>query len=120
MNANENDFDPSCLFCKIGKGDINAAFVDQDEHFFAIRDISPQAPTHILVIPRKHRQNITLVEEKELLGHLFQKASQVAKEEKVDEKGFRLVVNTGDEGGQSVGHLHIHILGGRQMLWPPG
>ena len=111
--------DPDCLFCRICKGQINATYVHEDENCFAIRDISPQAHTHILVIPRLHRQNITMVEDKVLLGDLFQAASRIAAEEKL-ENGFRLVVNTGDHGGQSVGHLHIHILGGRPLAWPPG
>ncbi len=108
-----------CLFCKIGAGEIGGSFVYEDENCFAINDITPQAPTHILVIPRKHVKNISLVDDQSLMGSLFQSASKVAAQKKLD-NGFRLVVNTGDDGGQSVGHLHIHVLGGRQMLWPPG
>lgn len=111
--------DPTCLFCRIGKGEISANFVHKDEFSFSIRDINPQAPTHILVIPREHKQNIACVKEKELLGELFQKACAVAAGEGLSQ-GFRLVVNTGEEGGQTVGHLHIHVIGGRPMLWPPG
>jgi Diadenosine tetraphosphate (Ap4A) hydrolase and other HIT family hydrolases len=111
--------DQSCLFCRISRGEIPATIVHQDEVSFAIRDISPQAPTHILVIPREHKQNITEVDDEKLMGQLFKRAAAITREEKL-EKGFRLVVNTGEDGGQSVGHLHIHILGGRSLSWPPG
>ena len=120
MPIDENtDSDSNCLFCRICRGEIPASFVHEDEHAFAIKDINPQAPTHVLVIPRQHRQNITKVEDQALLGSLFQTASLVAGKEKLD-NGFRLVVNTGEDGGQTVGHLHIHILGGRALHWPPG
>ena len=111
--------DPNCLFCRIGKGEISANFVHKDEFSFSIRDINPQAPTHILVIPREHIQNIACVKENSLTGELFQKACAVASAEGL-ERGFRLVVNSGEDGGQTVGHLHIHVIGGRPMQWPPG
>jgi histidine triad (HIT) family protein len=109
----------NCLFCSIHHKEINASFVYEDEHAFAIRDINPQAPTHILVIPRKHFDNISKVDDKVLLGSLFDTAARIAEKEKLD-GGFRLVVNTGDDGGQTVHHLHIHLLGGRSLNWPPG
>ena len=108
-----------CLFCRINHKEINASFVYEDEHAFAIRDINPQAPTHILVIPRSHVDNVARVEDKALMGSLFYAAARIAEKEKLD-KGFRLVVNTGDDGGQTVHHLHIHLLGGRSLTWPPG
>ncbi|MFA6207946.1 MAG: histidine triad nucleotide-binding protein [Candidatus Obscuribacterales bacterium] len=121
MKNNEQapDNDESCLFCKIGRGVISSTFVHEDQNCFAIRDITPQAPTHILVIPKKHYKNIVLVDDKLLMGELFQQAASIAAKENL-ENGFRLVINTGADGGQSVGHLHIHILGGRSMQWPPG
>lgn len=111
--------DPNCLFCRIGSGEISANFVHKDDCSFSIRDINPQAPTHILVIPREHKQNIASVDDKNLLGELFSSACRVAAAEGLI-NGFRLVVNTGEDGGQTVGHLHIHVIGGRPMLWPPG
>lgn len=115
----KEDSSPDCLFCQIGSGNIKSTFVYEDAASFAIADITPQAPTHILVVPKKHYQNIALVDDQALMGGLFQTAALVAAQAKLS-NGFRLVVNSGDDGGQSVGHLHIHVLGGRQMLWPPG
>lgn len=108
-----------CLFCKMADGRMQVPYVDSDERFFAIDDIDPKAPTHTLVIPRGHFDDITRVDDEMLMGHLFAKAAQIAKKKGLD-NGFRVVVNTGNDGGQSVGHLHIHVLGGRQMQWPPG
>ncbi len=109
----------NCLFCKIIEGRIPADIVSQGDNWLAFRDINPQAPSHILVIPKKHVANVTECNEAEELGSLFQAASAVARDEKLDQ-GFRLVVNTGEHGGQTVFHLHIHILGGRSLTWPPG
>lgn len=111
--------DPNCLFCKITKKEINANIISEDEDFIAFRDIDPQAPTHVLVIPKEHIRNISEAGDTEQLGKLFQKACQVARSEKLD-GGFRVVVNTGDDGGQTVHHIHVHVLGGRRMGWPPG
>lgn len=108
-----------CIFCKIVDGQMKATLVAQGDDFIAIRDINPQAPSHILVIPKGHVGNIAEHEDAEALGKLFQKAVAVARDESLD-KGFRLVVNTGTQSGQTVDHLHIHILGGRTMKWPPG
>jgi len=109
----------NCIFCKIVAGEIPAKLIAEDEHSVAFRDINAQAPTHVLVIPRRHAKNILEVDDPKLLGHLFSQAGAIAKQEGLD-GGFRLVVNTGDDGGQTVHHLHIHILGGRAMSWPPG
>jgi histidine triad (HIT) family protein len=109
----------NCLFCSIHHKEVNAPFIYEDDYAFAIRDISPQAPTHILVIPRKHVDSIAQVEDKALLGSLFYAAARIAEKENLD-GGFRLVVNTGRDGGQTVHHLHIHLLGGRALTWPPG
>ncbi len=121
MSTQDNS-EQNCLFCKISQGLIPATFVYQDDSCFAINDISPQAPTHILVIPREHKQNVGHVDDKELLGHIFQTACKLAEQQNLtaSDKGFRLVTNTGPDGGQSVGHLHIHLLGGRSLGWPPG
>ena len=111
-----------CLFCKIIAGEIPSNKVYEDDKVIAFHDISPAAPCHILVIPRKHVVSVSDVAagETELLGHLLATANQIAAELGIDQDGFRYVINTGDMGGQSVFHLHLHILGGRQMEWPPG
>ena len=123
MNAesttNLKEESENCLFCKIVKGQIPADIVSQGDNWLAFRDINPQAPSHILVIPKNHVANVTECNEAAELGSLFQAASGVARDEKLDQ-GFRLVVNTGEHGGQTVFHLHIHILGGRSLTWPPG
>ncbi len=113
----------NCIFCKIVKGEIKSNLLHESDEVIAFADINPQAPTHVLLIPKVHVKNITQFdasqEDKKLLGTLFQAASELALKLKL-ENGFRLVVNTGDDGGQTVHHLHVHILGGRQMTWPPG
>lgn len=110
------------LFEKICRGDIPATFVHKDELCVAFRDISPQAPVHILVIPRKPIPRVGLADEADarLLGHLLLVAGKVAREQGLSESGFRLVINNGSDGGEAVPHLHVHLLGGRQMKWPPG
>jgi len=109
------------LFQKIADGEIPGDFVHQDELCIAIRDINPVAPTHILVIPRKPIVGISSMEDsdKELVGHLFKTARDIAKSEGLGD-GFRLVFNDGKNGQQTVPHLHLHVLGGRTMTWPPG
>lgn len=111
-----------CLFCRILAGEIPADKVYEDEQVFAFRDINPQAPTHILVIPRRHIASLTDLEpdDSALMGHLLQTGARIARDEGLGEQGFRSVVNTGEHGGQSVFHIHLHILGGRQLDWPPG
>ncbi len=107
-----------CLFCKIIARQIPAAIVKEGDHFVAIRDINPQAPTHILVIPKEHASRIDECADAPALGKLFQSACTVAQEAGLS--SFRLVVNSGEDAGQTVFHLHIHVLGGRAMGWPPG
>ena len=112
----------ACLFCKIAQAEIPATIVYDDEDVMAFRDVSPQAPTHILVIPKKHIATINDVEieDQELLGHMVCVAKKIAKEEGLSEPGYRLVFNVNSHGGQAVYHIHLHILGGRQFAWPPG
>jgi histidine triad (HIT) family protein len=110
-----------CLFCKIIAGDIPAKVVYQDDLVYAFADIHPQAPTHLLILPRKHISSLaqTGTGDEALLGHLLQVAAELARKEGLT-RGFRIVINSGDEGGQTVDHLHIHLIGGRAMHWPPG
>jgi histidine triad (HIT) family protein len=110
-----------CLFCKITAGEIPSKKVFEDDRTYAFRDINPQAPTHILVVPRKHIASLAEVdaEDQELLGYLHLVAARIASDEGLS-GGFRTVINTGNDGGQTVDHLHIHLLGGRSMHWPPG
>ena len=110
-----------CLFCRIGRREIPGKFAYEDESVFAIYDVNPQAPVHLLVIPREHVSKISDAEEKhsELLGRLLLRAAHLAKDLKL-EKGYRLVINNGTGEGQSVFHIHLHVLGGRPMRWPPG
>ncbi len=112
----------NCLFCKIAAGEIPSTEVYSDEHIVAFRDISPAAPQHILLIPRKHIQSVAALTEQdsELMGRLLLTAKQVAIDLGVAQSGYRCVLNTGDDGGQTVHHLHLHLLAGRQMSWPPG
>jgi histidine triad (HIT) family protein len=108
-----------CIFCRIITGQLNSNIIWQDNSAIAIRDLNPQAPSHILIIPKEHMGDITECKDSLLLGNLFQKASILAKQEGLI-NGFRLIVNTGPDGGQTINHLHIHVLGGRCMAWPPG
>lgn len=114
----END----CLFCSILSGEIPADKVYEDDLAYAFRDINPQAPTHILIVPREHIESLNDAApgDETLLGHLLRLASKIANQQGIAENGFRAVVNTGAESGQSVWHLHLHLLGGRPMNWPPG
>lgn len=111
----------SCLFCKIANGEIPIHKLYEDDSCIAFADIHPQAPVHLLIIPRQHIVSLADVSAKDegLLGHLLATATQLAATQKLA-KGFRVVVNTGEEGGQTVNHLHLHVLGGRAMHWPPG
>ena len=108
-----------CLFCKIADGAIPAKKVFEDELAFAIQDIKPQGPVHLLVIPKKHVRSLAEEKDMALLGHLLDAARNVAAEQKLSE-GYRVVINTGPHGGQTVDHLHLHVIGGRPMHWPPG
>jgi histidine triad (HIT) family protein len=111
-----------CLFCKILDGQLPAKFVHQDDRAVAFRDLNPQAPTHVLVVPRKHVASLNeLVEEEAaLVGHLHVVAAALARAEGIAERGYRTLFNTGSAAGQTVPHLHLHLLGGRVMGWPPG
>lgn len=111
-----------CLFCKILQDEIPAEFVYESEHAVAFRDISPQAPTHILIIPRKHIATINDIaaEDAEVIGNLFLAAKQIALQEGLDDAGYRVVMNCNEAAGQTVFHLHLHLLGGRRLSWPPG
>lgn len=111
-----------CLFCRISVGDIPADIVARSERALAFRDIQPQAPVHVLVIPAEHFDDVPTVAEADpaLAAELLSLAAQVARQEGVSASGHRLVANTGLEGGQSVGHAHLHVLGGRPLGWPPG
>jgi histidine triad (HIT) family protein len=111
----------NCLFCKIAAGEIPSTIVYQDKEIVAFRDINPAAPQHILIIPRRHIASSTDLTEEDgaLLAHIYVTATQVARELKL-EGGYRIVTNVGPDAGQSVLHLHFHLLGGRQLGWPPG
>lgn len=111
-----------CLFCKIIGGQIPCAEVFSDESFLAFRDIDPQAPSHILVIPKRHITGLAELTpaDSDLVGKLITTASKIAADEGLAQNGYRFVINNGDDGGQSVSHLHLHILGGRALAWPPG
>jgi len=111
---------PDCLFCKIAAGEIPAKKVYQDDLCYAFHDIDPKAPTHFLVIPRAHISSVSQVDEtnEAVVGHIFKVIAQLAKDLKMD--SYRVVSNIGEQAGQSVNHLHFHVLSGRDMTWPPG
>jgi histidine triad (HIT) family protein len=111
-----------CLFCRIVAGELPSTRVHEDEVVIAFRDIAPRAPTHILIVPRAHIPSVLELTEADgrLLGRLFAVAAQIARGEGIAERGYRLVSNVGEWGGQSVDHLHWHLMGGRSMAWPPG
>jgi histidine triad (HIT) family protein len=112
----------ACLFCEIVGGRIPAKVVHQDDHVLAFQDIDPKAPTHVLVIPKKHITSILDVSEGDdaLVGRLVRTARDLAQQSGLDPRGFRLVFNCGDDAGYSVYHIHLHLLGGRKLSWPPG
>lgn len=111
-----------CLFCRIVNKEIPATIRYEDDTFLAFADISPQAPSHTLIIPKRHLDSLSAATDEEtvLLGKLLLAAQQVARQEGLLEGGYRVVINTGEAGGQTVQHLHAHLLGGRDMQWPPG
>lgn len=109
-----------CLFCRIVRGDIPATVVASDEHCVAFRDVSPQAPVHVLVVPREHVTSLDAVTDPQVLGRVMTMAAAIARLEGIVEAGYRTVINTNANGGQTVFHLHAHVLGGRRMTWPPG
>lgn len=116
------DFDPDCLFCKIAKGLIPSEMVWEDDEFYAFKDISPAAPVHFLVIPRKHIPSMLDSDDAdaELIGRMMLLGRSLAKDQGLDDKGCRFVLNSREDGGQTVFHMHLHVLGGRPMEWPPG
>ncbi len=109
-----------CLFCKIAAGEIQSQIVLSDEHVVAFKDLNPRAPLHVLVIPRRHVASLAEADDPALVGRLALAAAKVAKDAGYGERGFRVVANTGPESGQSVSHLHFHVLAGRHLAWPPG
>jgi len=111
-----------CLFCKIINKEINSDILFEDDDVLAFRDINPQAPTHILIVPKKHISTINDLQQEDeaLTGKIILIAQSLAKQENIDENGYRLVFNCNSEGGQEVYHIHLHLLGGRRMQWPPG
>ena len=114
--------DGACIFCRIVAGELPSRRVHDDSSVVAFHDIAPRAPTHILVVPRAHIASVLELTEDhgQLLGRLFAVAAEIARREGIAERGYRLVSNVGDWGGQSVEHLHWHLMGGRSMAWPPG
>lgn len=112
--------DPSCIFCRIARGAIPAQMVMHNRDIVAFRDLNPQAPVHILIIPARHIRSLDDAADSELLGRMLSLTAAIARQERISKTGYRTVINTGSDGGQSVDHLHIHLLGGRQMNWPPG
>lgn len=112
----------SCVFCRIADGDIPATVVRQDDDTVAFRDLDPKAPVHVLVIPRRHIASVNELRDADahVMGALFLAARDVAAADGIADDGYRLVMNTGPAAGQSVAHVHLHVLGGRDMKWPPG
>ena len=109
-----------CVFCKIAAGEVPATVVKRGDGMLAFKDLNPQAPTHVLVIPTHHVGTLTETKDAALLGNLLGFARDLARELGIAERGYRVVVNTNPDGGQTVFHLHLHLLGGRPMTWPPG
>lgn len=111
-----------CIFCRIGSGDLEAKLVYDDDDLVAFRDLNPQAPTHVLLIPRRHISTVNDLDgaDAQLVGKLVLAAKRLAQDEGIAEEGYRLVLNCNRGAGQSVFHIHLHLLGGRPMTWPPG
>jgi histidine triad (HIT) family protein len=111
----------SCIFCKIVAGQIPSTAVFQDSLAYAFADVNPKAPTHILIVPREHIDSLSAAraDHSQLLGHLLSTAAEIARQKGLG-NGYRIVINSGPDGGQTVDHLHLHLLGGRQLTWPPG
>lgn len=111
-----------CIFCKIIKGDIPSEKVYEDELILAFKDINPEAPIHIVVIPKKHIESLNELTKKDadIVAHIYIKTKELAQELGINKKGYRIVTNCGEQGGQTVNHLHFHVLGGRNLQWPPG
>jgi histidine triad (HIT) family protein len=113
---------PACIFCKIVSGEIEAAIVHEDDEVVAFRDVNPQAPVHVLVVPRRHVATLDDLrpEHGEIVARMVLAATKIARDQDMSREGYRLVWNCGEGAGQSVFHLHLHLLGGRRMHWPPG
>lgn len=111
-----------CIFCRIINNEMKATIIYRDEQVTAFRDINPAAPTHVLIVPNKHIESVNVLEEQDeqLIGHLFRVASQLAAQEGIAENGYRMITNTGPHGGQTVLHLHLHLIGGQPMRYPMG
>lgn len=109
-----------CLFCRIVRGDIPARIVAETPECVAFRDINPQAPTHVVVVPREHVASLDAARDPALVGRLALLAAEIARSEGIAEKGYRTVINTNADAGQTVFHIHLHLLGGRALGWPPG
>ncbi len=111
-----------CLFCKMASGEIKPDVLYEDDDVLAFRDINPQAPVHILIIPKRHVSTLNDLEERDagMIGKLFLAAKNLAAQEGIDEAGYRTLINCNEQGGQVVFHIHLHLLGGRRMGWPPG
>ncbi len=110
----------ACIFCRIVRGEIPAQMLVNNKEIAAFRDVNPQAPVHILIVPKKHIASLDDAADSDLLGRMMSLAAALARQEKIAKSGSRTVINTGAHGGQSVDHLHIHLIGGRAMSWPPG
>jgi histidine triad (HIT) family protein len=114
--------DPDCLFCRIVSGQIPATIVHRTDHVTVFRDINPQMPTHVLIVPNEHVANTEALDQSHdaLVGEVVRTAQEVARMEGLSDRGYRLVINTGADASNTVPHLHMHLLGGRRMSWPPG
>jgi histidine triad (HIT) family protein len=110
--------DDNCIFCKIIKGDIPSNKVYEDDKMIAIHDVAPAAPVHVLLLPKEHTANVTTADPA-LVAYMLGKVKEIAEKTGIYEKGFRVVMNTGEDGGQTVNHLHIHVIGGKALGWPP-
>jgi histidine triad (HIT) family protein len=122
MSGGRTQRDPGCLFCRIVAGELPSTSVHEDDRVIAIRDVAPRAPTHILILSREHIPSAADLGEGDgpLLGHVFELAASLAGSEGIAEQGYRVVTNIGTWGGQTVDHLHFHLMGGRSFSWPPG
>ncbi len=110
----------NCLFCRIARHEVPSKVVAENEHFLAFRDVNPQAPVHILIVPKAHVDSLNRIGDFAMVGKMTQMATEIAEEEGIAERGYRVVINTNADGGQTVFHLHLHLLGGRSLGWPPG
>ena len=110
--------DENCIFCKIIKGDIPSNKVYEDDKMLAIHDVAPAAPVHVLLLPKEHTANVTTADPA-IVAYMLGKGKEIAEKTGIAEKGFRVVMNTGEDGGQTVNHLHIHVIGGKALGWPP-